>query len=291
MSLPPGIKALFSDHAQCLAHSEKMRDRWCATEPQVVGPVFGAIGPIPIPGAQISSGVSLSCAVTSPHERQAGGHHHALLAGSDGHIDTPCIHLEALTSHRCDAVDHEQGRVACSVDCCTDRRNVVSDRRGGVDVHREDGSDVVSGVGSQVRLNRCRVDRGSPLGGDGVHPQTVELGHLAPQPCESAAVEYQNPVAARQRVRDGHFPARVPVADRYKRPARRARDCGKGIEDLVDDLGEIAGVDIGHRAVHGAEHSLRDDARSRNSNDLRPGCERHFHDVGVCHGITATPRR
>ena len=158
-------------------------------------------------------------------------------------------------------------------------------------MHGEHGSNVVSGVGSQVRLNRGRVDRGSPLGGDGVHPQPVELGHLAPQPCESAAVEDQYPVATRQRIRDGHFPTRVSVTNRHERPARCASDCRKCIEDLVDHLGEIAGVDVGHRAVHGAEHALGDDARPGNSNDLGPGSERHIHDVKVCHDIRATPRR
>jgi hypothetical protein len=74
----------------------------------------------------------------------------------------PGVHLEVHAGERGDAVHHEQGGMAGSVDGPADGLDVVGDAGGSVDLHHEDGLDGMVAVEPQASLDHRRIDGGAP---------------------------------------------------------------------------------------------------------------------------------
>ena len=142
----------------------------------------------------------LAGAVVGGDEAEARRRHQALLRAGHRDVDAPCVHLERHAAERGHGIDHEQRRVARSLDRLADRLDVVIGARRGIDLHREDRLDLVILVLPQPRLDFGGADRAAP-----VALQHLDLGAhrgrgLAPADRKAAAFQHQHLVAARQHV-------------------------------------------------------------------------------------------
>jgi hypothetical protein len=151
--------------------------------------------------------------------------------------------------------------------------HVVAHRRRGVGLHHQHRLDRPLGVCPQPRLHCIGIDRRALVGDHHLHIQAVERGHLAPEAGEHPTLEYQQVIAARERVGQRHRPGAVAVADGDETRAARPGQCRQPLVDLVGDGQQLAGIQVGHRPVHCRQHSIGDDRGPRNGDDLGSGSE------------------
>ncbi len=142
------------------------------------------------------------------------------------------------------------------VDGGPDRRDVIDDTRGGVDLDDEDRLDVPSRVGAQARLERRGIDGAAPVARQGLDREPEHVALLTPAAREAPALQHQHPVAPRQGVRQRRLPAPVSVGDVDVGRPRRPED---GLEVLEARLGrpqQVLRIDVDGGPVHRLEDDL-----------------------------------
>ena len=156
-----------------------MRRRGAA---EILEKMFGmrTWGPIPITAYASHRGTHFCGTIIEENHAQAGCQHQPFLTGCDHHIDTPGVHLKAITAQRGDAISHQKGRMTSGVKRGAHRRYVAFDRSRGVHMYSEHGLDLVFSICAKACFDRISVHRG-------FHPKIKQFyrcaqcfGHLAP---------------------------------------------------------------------------------------------------------------
>ena len=188
----------------------------------------------------------------------------------------PGIHLEGHAAERGHGVDHQQRVVPGRAHRLADRRDVVHDARGGVDLRHQHGLDGAPLVGLEARL-----DFGRPHGAAHVALQHLDLdthatGILAPADGEAAALEHQDLVALGQHVGEGGLPGAVAVGDIDVGAALGVEHAGDVAQQAVGQRQQGARIDVHRRTMHRPQHLVGHCRRTRNRQELTPRTHAHL---------------
>ncbi len=214
----------------------------------------GAVRPVPVARHGTDALARLCRLVGKPHEAKTGGHHQALLAGGDGHVDAPGVHLEPVAGQRGDAIGHQECRVARCVKNVSQRLDIVSNRGGCIHMRGQHGADRMARVGAQRRLDAVKVNCGALAEIENFNLDPLTARHIGPAMAETARGRHQNPLAGGDRVGQRRLPCAVAVADIDGHPACRTGHGAQVGHKARRHLDQCALVDIRRRAVHGAQH-------------------------------------
>src|SRR5579864_542826 len=199
------VEALLEQHFERLAQPVQQL-QWRRVR-EVPGRVrFDHIDQIEIATTRSRCRRSRDCALAHPEDAETGWEHQSLLGSAYGEVHAPLIHSEVDAADGTDTVDIQERRMSRRVHYPANRSNVTGHPRSRLVMARENRLDPVLGILSQ-RL-RDAVDRHTftPFAVEHLNLEPELLRHLNPQPTELAEARSQNPVARRQRVREGGFP-------------------------------------------------------------------------------------
>ena len=208
-------------------------------------------------------------------ERETRRRHQALLRARDRHVDVPGVHFEGHTGERRDRVDHDERRMPRLGDGLPDGRNVVDDPGRGVDLDREDRLDPACPVGAEAVPQCVGIDRTARGGGEQLHLEAEDLGHLGPGPAEHPALQGQHPIAAAQAIDERCLPGAMAVCGVQKGLASGSDNflqIGYAAHCYLDNLTRI---EIDRGAMHRGQHLVGNGRRTRDGKEFTAAADSH----------------
>ncbi len=239
--------------------------------------------PIPVIADPPACCARLFCPVVEKHKPKTCRCHQPLLTGRHHHVDAPIVHFEPVTAQRRNAVRHQQRRVPQRVQHRANGRRIVTDAGGCIHMHRQHRLDLVRGVLRQNFGDPVNVKRGLLAEFRNFASDPQRLRHAGPTVRKLPRGRHQHCVAFAQRIDQCSLPRGVAIANVNRNRMVGARDRLQIGDQCCRHIDQFAFVNVGRRAVHGAQHGIRNDRRPRNSKIVAPvrqvGCLGHVCEI------------
>ena len=130
-------------------------------------------------------------------------------------------------------------------------------------------------VGLELRLDRLRLHRAAVIARQHLDLRAQHLRGLAPGDREAPAFQHQHLVAAREHVGERGLPGAVAVRRVDVGAPRGVEDARHVGEQPIGERDQRPRIDVDRRLLHGGEHGIRDDGRTRDGEEFTAGGDGH----------------
>src|SRR6185437_7678292 len=154
--------------------------------------------------------------------------------------------------------DHEQGWMFCAVHGCANFRNPANHAGGSFVMYHHHGLQSVLAVSSQAIFRFGRISTAPPITWDIFHLNPMFLRHLLPLRREMPSLKHEHAVTRAQSIHNGRFPGARTGGGKHDYRPPRLENSAQSFQNFFSKLREFRAAMIDYRAIHGAEHAIRD---------------------------------